>query len=107
MTPANAGQLGKVGRRNDDCRRWGHFMCFSRELHALVGKGEKMIGLAATGVRVDHKRLPTLFGFVLAHPGSKRGQTKEGGCPALSAKCEHFKNLQKDQKKAESKCVRS
>ena len=74
----------------------GHFTCFSRELHALVGKGEKMIGLAATGVRVDHKRLPTLFGFVLAQPGS--------GCPALSTKCEHFKNL---QKKSESKCVRS
>ena len=50
--------------------------------HVRRGKGGEMISLAVPSVRLGANSLPTLSGTVLAHPESKRGQLKEGGCPS-------------------------
>ena len=44
-------------------------------------KEKNLIGVTVPSVRLGGKRLPTLSGAVLAHSGSKKGQTKAQGCP--------------------------
>ena len=44
-------------------------------------KEENMIGVTVPSVRLGRKRLSTLSGVILAHSGSKKGQTKAQGCP--------------------------
>ena len=44
-------------------------------------KKKNLIGVTVPTVRLGGKRLSTLSGAVLAHSGSKRGQTKAQGCP--------------------------
>ena len=50
------------------------FMCMEE-------KEENIIGVTVASVWLGRKRLPTLSGAVLAHLGSKKGQSKAYGCP--------------------------
>ena len=57
----------------------------SHDFHVVFTCGEEkeknLIGVTVPSVRFGRKRLSTLSGAVLAHSGSKKGQTKAQGYP--------------------------
>ena len=75
--------MGNYAKDHHGCWRRGHFTWVSRGFHVHKEKARNFIGLAVQGVRKDTKRLPSLFGTVLAHSGVVWGQTKGQGCPSL------------------------
>ena len=50
-----------------------------------------IIGVMVPSVRLGRKRLATLSGAILAHSGSKKGQTKAQGCPKKEDNFGHLK----------------
>ena len=66
-----------IKRAKNGATSHGFHMVFT----CMEEKEENIIGVTVPSVQLGRKRLPTLSGAVLAHSGSKKGQTKAQGCP--------------------------